>query len=339
MTQQGPRNGLLIAAPAAALFVLLVLPSFIRDEYYLHVLVGILFFAYMASAWNIVCGYTGQLSLGHSALCGIGGYISTLLFINAGLSPWIGMWIGAVCATGVGVLVGWPCFRLRGPYFALTTIAFAEILRIWIDNTEEIFGIELRGAQGLSVPLKGHAPALFQFDGKVPYYYVILAMLVGVMAVTWWMERSRMGFYLKAIRGDQDAAEALGVNSTRYLLSAMALSSFLTALGGSFYAQFFRYINPERNMGLDLSIELALMGIVGGQGTVLGPVLGAFLLTPAGEITRATLGGKFPGLHLVIYGLVLILAMLFLPKGLIEPVRRLLGRKPTTSGKGEPAPV
>lgn len=339
MTQQGPRNGLLIAAPAAALFVLLVLPSFIRDEYYLHVLVGVLFFAYMASAWNIVCGYTGQLSLGHSALCGIGGYISTLLFINAGLSPWIGMWIGAVCATGVGVLVGWPCFRLRGPYFALTTIAFAEILRIWIDNTEEIFGIELRGAQGLSVPLKGHAPALFQFDGKVPYYYVILAMLVGVMAVTWWMERSRMGFYLKAIRGDQDAAEALGVNSTRYLLSAMALSSFLTALGGSFYAQFFRYINPERNMGLDLSIELALMGIVGGQGTVLGPVLGAFLLTPAGEITRATLGGKFPGLHLVIYGLVLILAMLFLPKGLIEPVRRLLGRKPTTSGKGEPAPV
>ena len=339
MTQQRPRNGLLIAAPAAALFVLLVLPGFIRDEYYLHVLVGILFFAYMASAWNIVCGYTGQLSLGHSALCGIGGYISTLLFINAGLSPWIGMWIGAVCATGVGVLVGWPCFRLRGPYFALTTIAFAEILRIWIDNTEEIFGIELRGAQGLSVPLKGHAPALFQFDGKVPYYYVILAMLVGVMAVTWWMERSRMGFYLKAIRGDQDAAEALGVNSTRYLLSAMALSSFLTALGGSFYAQFFRYINPERNMGLDLSIELALMGIVGGQGTVLGPVLGAFLLTPAGEITRATLGGKFPGLHLVIYGLVLILAMLFLPKGLIEPVRRLLGRKPTTSGKGEPAPV
>jgi len=168
VTQQGPRNGLLIAAPAAALFVLLVLPGFIRDEYYLHVLVGILFFAYMASAWNIVCGYTGQLSLGHSALCGIGGYISTLLFINAGLSPWIGMWIGAVCATGAGVLVGWPCFRLRGPYFALTTIAFAEILRIWIDNTEEIFGIELRGAQGLSVPLKGHAPALFQFEARFP---------------------------------------------------------------------------------------------------------------------------------------------------------------------------
>ena len=334
-TQPGDRNLTLVATSVAAL-LLAALPLAVRDDYYLHVCVGILFFAYMASAWNIVCGYTGQLSLGHSALSGIGGYVSTLLLINAGMSPWFGMLIGAVCATGVGVLVGWPCFRLRGPYFALTTIAFAEILRIWIDNTEEIFGIELRGAQGLSVPLKGHAPALFQFDGKVPYYYVILAMLVGVMAVTWWMERSRMGFYLKAIRGDQDAAEALGVNSTRYLLSAMALSSFLTALGGSFYAQFFRYINPERNMGLDLSIELALMGIVGGQGTVLGPVLGAFLLTPAGEITRATLGGKFPGLHLVIYGLVLIVAMLFLPKGLIQPFRRLLRRAPARSGASKP---
>ena len=334
-TQPGDRNRVLTAA-AAAVFLVAV-PLGITDEYYLHVFVATLYFAYMASAWNIVCGYTGQLSLGHSALSGIGGYVSTLLLINAGLSPWIGMVVGAICAAAAGVLVGWPCFRLRGPYFALTTIAFAEILRIWTENTEEIFGVELRGAQGLSVPLKGHAPALFQFDGKVPYYYIIIAMLVGVMAITWWMERSRMGFYLKAIRADQDGAEALGVNSTRYLLSAMAVSSFLTALGGSYYAQYFRYINPERNMGLDLSIELALMGIVGGQGTVLGPVLGAFLLTPAGEITRATLGGKFPGLHLVIYGLVLILAMLFLPKGLIQPIRRLLGRKSAASRESEPA--
>lgn len=335
-TLPGARNLAVYAAPSVALLALLLVPLEIEDEYYLHVLVGILYFAYMASAWNIVCGYTGQLSLGHSALCGIGGYVSTLLFINAGLTPWIGMLVGGLCATGVGVLVGWPCFRLRGPYFALTTIAFAEILRIWADNTEMLFGIELRGAQGLSVPLKGHAPALFQFDGKLPYYYIILAMLAGVMLVTWWMERSRMGFYLKAIRADQDAAEALGVNSTRYLLSAMALSSFLTAVGGSFYAQFFRYINPERNLGLDFSIELALMGIVGGQGTVLGPVLGAFLLTPAGEITRATLGGKFPGLHLVVYGLVLILAMLFLPKGLIGPIRRLRGRGAPAPGPDQP---
>jgi branched-chain amino acid transport system permease protein len=325
-TQTRSHRALRYAVPAVVLVLFLLVPTLVRGEYYLHVLVGVMFFAYMASAWNIVCGYTGQLSLGHSALCGIGGYLSTLLFINLGLTPWVGMFIGAFCAMVVGVFVGYPCFRLRGPYFALTTIAFAEILRIWVENTEEILGIELRGAQGLSVPLKGHSPGLFQFDGKVAYYYIIIGMLLAVMAVTFWMERSRIGFYLKAIRGDQDAAEALGINSTRYLLSAMALSSFLTALGGSFYAQYFRYINPERNMGLDLSIEFALMGIVGGQGTVLGPVLGAFLLTPAGEISRATLGGKFPGLHLVIYGLVLVLAVLFLPKGLIQPIRQFLGR-------------
>ena len=337
VAQPASRNGLFYAAPAAGLLLLLILPAFVKGDYYLHVLVGILFFAYMASAWNIVCGYTGQLSLGHSALCGIGGYISTLLFINLGLSPWLGMLVGGACATVVGVLIGYPCFRLRGPYFTLTTIAFAEILRIWAENTEEILGIELRGAQGISVPLKGHHPFLFQFDGKVAYFYVILAMLLMVLAVTYWMERSRMGFYLKAVRADQDAAEALGINSTRCLLSAMALSSFLTAMGGSFYAQYFRYINPERNMGLDLSIEFALMGIVGGQGTVLGPVLGAFLLTPAGEISRATLGGRFPGLHLAIYGLVLVLAVMFLPKGLIQPIRQLLRRAPEgDAGTGAP---
>ena len=321
-----PRRARSYATPAVALVLLLVAPAAIRNEYYLHVLVGVLLSAYLASAWNIVCGYTGQLSLGHAALCGIGGYVSTLLFINTGLSPWIGMFLGAFGATAVGVFVGYPCFRLRGPYFALTTIAFAEILRIWVENTEEVFGVELRGAQGILVPLKGQSPWLFQFTSKLPYYYIIIVMLLVLMAITLWMERSRMGFYLKAIRADQDAAEALGINATRYLLSAMALSSFLTALGGSFYAQYFRYINPERNMGLDLSIEIALMGIVGGQGTVLGPVLGAFLLTPAGEISRGFLGGKLMGLHLVIYGLVLVLAVLFLPKGLIQVARRFLGR-------------
>ena len=327
MTAQTRIQGSLkYATLAVVLLLLLLVPAIVRNAYYLHVLVGVVYFAYMASAWNIVCGYTGQLSLGHAALCGIGGYVSTLLFINLGLTPWIGMFIGALCATVAGVFVGYPCFRLRGPYFALTTIAFAEILRIWVENTEEVFGVELRGAQGIMVPLKGQSPWLFQFTGKVPYYYIAVIMLLVVMAVTFWMERSRIGFYLKAIRADQDAAEALGINSTRYLLSAMALSSFLTALGGSFYAQYFRYINPERNMGLDLSIEMALMGIVGGQGTVLGPVLGAFLLTPAGEIARGLLGGKFTGLHLVVYGLVLVLAVMFLPKGLIRPIQQLFGR-------------
>jgi branched-chain amino acid transport system permease protein len=287
----------------------------------LHTLIIVLFFTYMAVSWNIVCGYVGQLSLGHSAFAGIGGYVSTLLFINLGLTPWIGMFLGGFVAMFVGVAIGYPCFRLRGPYFALTTIAFAELLRIWVENTESFLGIEIKGAMGLLVPLKGHSPGLFQFDNKEPYYLIILAMLILALLATWWLERNRLGYYLKAIKGDQDGAEAIGVNSTRYMLTAMAISAFLTGMGGCFYAQFFRYINPERILGIDLSIEVALIGIVGGQGTLWGPVLGACLLTPASEILRSLLGGKLLGLHLLFYGLVLVLAIFFLPKGLIEPVR------------------
>ncbi len=300
-------------------------PLFIRDEYFLHVLIMVLYFAYLTASWNILCGYVGQLSLGHSAFSGIGGYVSVLLFINLGLTPWVGMFLGGLFAAVAGIIIGFPCLRLRGPYFALTTIAFAEILRIWVENTDIFLGIELKGAMGLLVPLKGNAPAVFQFTNKEPYYYIILGMLAVALGITSLIERSRLGFYLKAIRGDQEAAEALGINSTRYMLTAMSISAFLTGLGGCFYAQFFRYINPERNMGIDLSIEIALMGIVGGQGTVFGPLLGALLLTPAGEISRAYLGGKLMGLHLAIYGLVLILTILFLPKGLIHPLRNAYG--------------
>jgi len=230
----------------------------------------------------------------------------------------------------LALVIGLPTFRLRGPYFALTTIAFAEILRIWLENTEDILGIQVMGASGLNVPLKGNSPAFFQFTDKEPYYYIILVMLLAAVLITFWMDRSRLGYYLKAIKGDQDAAEAIGIQSTKYMLIALAISAFLTALGGSFIAQFLLFINPERNFGIDLSIEIALMAIVGGQGTVLGPILGAFLLTPAGEITRAYLGGSLVGLHLIIYGTVLVLAVIFLPNGIIEPARnqyrKLVGR-------------
>lgn len=310
-----------VLLPGVVLLLFLLAPYLIRDDYFLHVLIMILYFAYMASAWNIICGYVGQLSLGHAALSGIGGYVSVLLFMNLGLTPWIGMFVGGLCAAAVALVIGVPTFRLRGPYFALTTIAFAEILRIWLENTEDFLGIQVMGASGLNVPLRGNSPAYFQFISKEPYYYIMLVMLLAVILITFWMDRSRLGYYLKAIKGDQDAAEAIGIQSTKYMLIALAISGFLTALGGSFIAQFLLFINPERNFGIDLSIEIALMAIVGGQGTVLGPVLGAFLLTPAGEITRAYLGGSLVGLHLIIYGAVLVVAMIFLPSGIIEPVR------------------
>ncbi|HLU78010.1 MAG TPA: branched-chain amino acid ABC transporter permease [Burkholderiaceae bacterium] len=309
-----------------------LVPFVVRDEYVIHSMIMVLYFGYLACSWNLLCGYVGQISFGHSVFCGVGGYVSVLLLTNMGMSPWLGMLVGGALAAVLAVIIGYPTMRLRGPYFALTTIAVAEAVRIWVENTGELFGIQIRGAEGLAVPLVGNNWALFQFDSKVPYYYVILAMLAAVLLITWAVERSRLGACLKAIRGDRDAAESLGINPTRYTLTAYALSAFMTALGGSYYAQFVRFINPERIFGIELSIDMALMSIIGGQGTVFGPLLGALFLSPIAELTRTYLGGQFIGLHLAIYGLVLILAVLYLPKGILEPLSnglaRVMGRDP-----------
>ncbi|MYZ42781.1 branched-chain amino acid ABC transporter permease [Schauerella aestuarii] len=315
--------------PALLLLLACGLP-FLVDSFMIHSLIMVLYFAYLACAWNLMCGYVGQISFGHSVFSGVGGYTSVLLLTGMGMSPWLGMLVGGVLAAILAVAIGYPTMRLRGPYFALTTIAVAEMVRIWVENTDNFFGIALKGAEGLSVPLLGTNFALFQFESKVPYYYIILALLVIVMGMTWLMERSRLGACLKAIRGDRDAAESLGINPTRYTLMAYAMSAFMTALGGSFYAQFVRFINPERNMGIELSIDMALMTIIGGQGTVFGPLIGALFLAPIAELTRIYLGGRFIGLHLAMYGLVLIISVLYLPKGLWHPIkalgRRLRGR-------------
>lgn len=320
-----PRSGIALAVLFAAAALL---PLATRDSFLIHSAIMVLFFAYMATSWNFLCGYVGQLSLGHAMFSGVGGYVSVLLFTTFGLSPWLGMLVGGLVAAGLSVLIGYPTFRLKGPYFALTTIAFAEIVRIWVENTDTFLGFRIKGAEGLVVPAVGGGDSFwaFQFSGKVSYYYIILAMLVVAILATVIMERSKLGYCLKAIRGDRDAAEALGISPTRYTLAAFAISAFMTALGGSFYAQFFRYINPERNMGLELSIDMALMSIIGGQGTPFGPLLGALLLMPLGEVTRSQLGGHFLGLHLVIYGIVLMITVLYFPKGLIVPLTNLVDR-------------
>lgn len=312
---------------AIAIGLLALLPLIISDSFTLHSFIMIIFFAYMATAWNFVSGYVGQLSLGHAMFSGLGGYVSVLLFTQLGWSPWLGMLFGGALAAGFAVVIGTPTFRLKGPYFTLTMIAVAEIVRIWVENTNVWLGIPLNGAAGLIVPAQPE-PGFwaFQFDGKVPYFYIILGMLAVALALTIYMDRSKLGYCLKAIKGDRDAAEALGINPTRYTNMAFAVSAFVTAMGGSFYAQFIRYVNPERIMGLELSIDMAVMAIIGGQGTVLGPMLGAFILAPVAEVARSHFGGGLPGLHLVIYGVVLMLCVLYFPKGIIAPLQRVLAR-------------
>jgi branched-chain amino acid transport system permease protein len=228
------------------------------------------------------------------------------------------MLAGGAAAMVFGLFAGYLSFRygLRGPYFSLVTLAFAEMFRVLAVNWKFV-GSSL----GLVIP-GGSAPHLFLFAGKLPYYYVVLVMTVGVLALTWRIERGKLGYTLAAVRENEDAAEASGVDALGAKLRAMALSSFLTALGGTFYAQYFSYIDPTITFGPGVSIQGLLQAIVGGAGTVLGPLLGAFVLTPVSELSRALLRGR-PGVDVMIYGLVLVLVISFLPQGLMGWGRRL----------------
>lgn len=286
--------------------------GFWMDPYSLHVVVLALYYAYLAQAWNILSGYAGQFSFGHAAFFGIGGYTSSVLFARYDISPWLGLLAGAALSAAAGFLIGYLCFRygLRGPYFALATLAFAEILRV-IANNWRFVG----GPMGLLLPLR-ESVATFQFPDSRPYYFVILTMAAAVTFLAWRMERSRFGAALAAVREDEDAAEALGVDTARAKLGAVALSAGLTALGGTFYAQYFSYIDPSLAFGTDVSIAVLLPAIVGGVGSALGPVVGAAVLTPLGEFTRAYLGG-YRGVHLMIYGAILVAVVIGLPRGLV----------------------
>ncbi|WP_206811634.1 branched-chain amino acid ABC transporter permease [Paradesulfitobacterium ferrireducens] len=285
-----------------------------------------LFNAYLASGWNIISGFAGQLSLGHAAFVGIGAYTSTILFVQWGISPWIGMIFGGVIAAIFGWLIGYPVFKLRGPYYALATIAYGEIIRIFIQNTKAVGPIELKGAEGILIPFKGSSPALFQFETKAAYYYVALAMFLLVLLLSYKIKNSKMGYYLSAIGNDQDAAESLGVNTSKMKLTASAISAFVMALGGTFYAQFLLYINPQGVLSGDFSTEIAVIGIIGGEGTVFGPVLGSLILTPLSELTRIYLGGRFAGVHLLAYGLILMAVVTHIPHGVIGTFSKLYHR-------------
>jgi branched-chain amino acid transport system permease protein len=306
------------------LFALLMgLPVMLKNQVVFQFLVTVLWYAYLTSSWNLVGGYAGVLPLGHAVFAGIGAYTSTVLFIHYGITPWLGMLVGALLAAVVGVVIGMPTFKLRGAYFALATIAICEGLRVILENTQGLLGLEINGAQGILLPLKGHSPLNYQFVDKRYYYTIILVMLALIVYITDRIARARLGYYLEAGGEDREAAEAIGINVARCKLTAMAISSFFTALGGTFYMQFVHYIHPRGIVSLDLSFEIAFIAIIGGRGTVLGPVLGSALLVPAAELTRTYLGGSYEGIHLMLYGVILMAVMLFKPRGLMEAIEAL----------------
>jgi branched-chain amino acid transport system permease protein len=323
MENKGKRSSIRIVLPVLCILAFIVVPVIFRNPAFLQLMVLVLLYAYLTTSWNLVGGFAGVLPLGHTLFAGIGAYTSTLLFIELGLTPWIGMFVGAFLAMIAGFLIGLPTLKLRGAYFALSSIAFLEGFRVVTENTKVLFGVKVNGPQGLLLPLKGNSLYYFQFDNKMWYYYVILIMTAIVLYITYKVSVSRLGYYLMAGGEDKEAAEALGVNVFRCKMIAMLMSTFLTALGGTFYAQLVRYIYPRGVMNLEFAFEIAFIAIVGGRGTIAGPILGSFLLVPVAELTRIYLGGSYLGIHLVVYGIVLMLVMIFEPRGITEPLTKV----------------
>ncbi len=311
---------------ALLLLSLFLLPILVTSPTLMQIFILVILYAYFTSTWNFVGGFAGVLPLGHSAFVGIGAYTSTVLLQTYGLSPWFGMVAGGLLAALVGVIIGLPTLKLRGAYFALATIAVGEGIRVLVENVKEVGPFKINGPSGISIGLSENSFAALQFNTKAPYYYIILIMLILVLLLTYFMMNSKIGYYLAAGGEEPEAAEALGIKVSRYKVIAMAISCFLTALGGTFYAQLILYFYPKSILGLDMSYEIAFIALIGGRGTILGPILGALLLRPVSELTRIYIGDMLPGLHLVIFGLILIIVMRYYPKGLVEPVTRILNK-------------
>jgi branched-chain amino acid transport system permease protein len=297
------------------LFCALVI-GWVRNPFYLDVLIMILLWAMLASSWNIAGGYAGMFSLGHGAFIGIGAYASSMLFIHFKLSPWIGMFIGAVAAGIVASFLGYICGRLKGHYFALATIAFVELTNISGVQLKEL----TRGSEGLSIPFHP-GWANFMFESKVTYAYIGLAFVAGFYFLSLTLERSKLGYYLVAMREDEDAAKSLAINTPLVKMISIGLSGFLAAIGGTFYAQYILFIEPDTVLSFNFSVQVALVTIVGGMGTALGPIIGSFILTPLSMLLRAYLGGGLAGLHIVIYGFLLIIVVFFIPDGIVNSIR------------------
>jgi branched-chain amino acid transport system permease protein len=280
-------------------------------------------FATLGAAWNIMGGYAGMLSFGQVAFFGIGAYTSSYLYVSHGVNPWLGLVAGGVAAAITAVAIGWPCSKLRGHYFAIASIAFAEIVRIHFNNWKLV-----GAAEGLTIPMSASGLVHFQFHGsKAPYYYVALGMLAAALAVSWWVSRSRMGYYFRAIKESHDLAMVLGISFVRYRLWAIAIAAFLSAAAGTFYAQYVLYLDPESVLILPISVQVVLVAMLGGAGSVLGPVLGALVLVPLSELTRAKLGERGNGVDMMIYGALIWLISVYQPKGLWGLLERLAGRR------------
>ena len=304
------KKGILIFA--AFICILAAFPVFFTDPFPRHLMIMIMLYATMSVGWNIIGGYTGQVSFGNAAFFGIGAYATAVLLVNFGLNPWIGMVAGCFFSVLLAVLVGYPCFRLQGHYFAIATIAIGEIMLVIFTNWDYV-----GAAVGIYIPILDESLKNFEFHTtKIPYYYIIMAMMLVAVAVSYAIEKSRMGYYLRAIKDDPDGARSLGINIQKYKLIAFSVSAVLTAICGTFYAQYVLYIHPSSTMDLMMSIHLCIICLIGGIGTLFGPIVGAFVFIPLTELTRVYLGSEGQGIDMIIYALLIIILAIWRPQGL-----------------------
>jgi branched-chain amino acid transport system permease protein len=305
------------------LFIAGILPLLVRQDYYIHLMILVLMWVIIGSCWNLIAGYTGQVSFGQAAFFGIGAYTAGLLHAKLEISPWWGMALGGWTSILLALLIGYLCFRLRGPYFALATLASGEILRLiannWVDFTEGMVGILI----------------IQTFSSKLPYYYIVLGLAALCLIVISLVMNSKLGYYFVSIREDQDAAESLGINTTLYKNLSLLISAFFTGTVGAFYMNYMGFIDPSIVFSLhDISIQAILVGIIGGVATLWGPALGALIMVGIQELFRTAIFGLAPKWisqgHAMAFGLLVVLTILFMSNGVVGDwvkIKRLFVRK------------
>ena len=298
-------------AAAVVLLALTVVPVIGNSAFYQHMAALVVLAAISASAWNVIGGYAGQVSFGHAVYFGTGAYASLLTFSKLGLPPIAGAPLGVLASFVLSVVIGLPSFRLRGHYFSMATIAVAALAQVLVTNWTFA-----GGAIGLMGPASPRSVADLLFRSSLPYYALFLVVLAILLACTYWMQRGRMGFYLRALGSGEQAAESLGVPVRRYKLYALLISGAFTSLAGSLYAVMVGFIDPNSGFGILVSVNMVVMSALGGAGTLFGPLVGAVILVPLEETTNAWLGGGGTGAAYVAYGLVIMLIARFAPGGL-----------------------
>ena len=301
------------------IFVLVgVLPLVVNHDYYQHLMILVLMWVVIGSSWNLLAGYTGQVSFGHAAFFGIGAYTAGILHTKLEFSAWWGMLLGGPSAVILGLFIGYLCFRLRGPYFALGTLATGEILRLvannWVDFTEGMVGILI----------------IQSFGSKLPYFYLAFGIAVFCLGAISLVMHSKLGYYFVSIREDQDAAESLGINTTRYKNISLAISAFFTGTAGAFYLNYMGFIDPSVVFSLhNVSIQAILVGILGGVATLWGPTVGALVMVGIQELFRTAFFGLAPKWvsqgHALAFGLLVVLTILYLSNGLVGDWGKIKG--------------